>query len=166
MGSIWSEYNHGKSVISPIWPEDPLPQCVWIDVQHKTDLGCEYRLFSFLQRLQNEQCYSLWTSRYSMHHLKFALQDITSRINAMMCVQVMKPDETLLTQVLIKALSDIGWILSDKKIQFLVARMPRSFESIAWTLDFMHQHVEPNNLSFQTLHRLLDHLEQQHKNSL
>jgi len=68
----------------------------------------------------------------------------------------------LFAKVLVKSLADIGWILSDKKLYFLAMRMPRSFESIAWAVDFIRLHAEPHSLSFQTLHRLVTYLD--HKN--
>ena len=163
MGSIWSEKHRATIVTAPTWPENPLPPFLWIDFHDQDMLGCEIRLFSFLQRIHDNQCHSLWTSRHPIHHFDFSLKDVGSRMKSMMCVHVMRPDDVLFAKVLAKSFQDIGWTLSDKKLCFLTTRMPRSFESIAWAIDFVRQNTLSESLSFHALNHLVSYLDQKTK---
>jgi len=80
----------------------------------------------------------LLTAREAPARLDFQLPDLASRLGALPAVAVAGPDDTLLARVLVKLLTDRQLDGSPELIEYLLARMERSFEAaqrIVATLD-------------------------------
>jgi len=71
----------------------------------------------------------LMTAREAPARLGFQLPDLASRIGALPAVAVAGPDDTLLASVLVKLLADRQLDAPPELIEYLLARMERSFEA-------------------------------------
>ena len=71
----------------------------------------------------------LMTARDAPARLNFRLPDLASRIGALPAVAVAGPDDTLLAAVLVKLFADRQLDVPPELIEYLLARMERSFEA-------------------------------------
>ncbi len=71
----------------------------------------------------------LLTARTAPARLNFRLPDLASRVGALPAVAVAGPDDTLLAAVLVKLLADRQLDAPLELIEYLMARMERSFEA-------------------------------------
>ena len=161
MGTLWANRTNATIVVPPAWPETVAGSYVWVDWQDNTDLGCENRFFSFLQWCHSHQVRTLWTGRCVPSALNSRIVDVASRLRSMTAIPVTAPDDTLLERVLTKKLHDIGWVLSPKKMTFLVTRMPRSFSGIGHIVTAIGNAPSADGLSFHDLAAIIDASPQQ-----
>jgi chromosomal replication initiation ATPase DnaA len=161
LATLWA----GKHQAHWIAPHDlPImdPQACWIIDWDSLDLEKidQSQLYGFLMHVQESQTRCLWISRRSAAAWDGPLADVTSRIRAMVSLEIRAPDDLLLGKILEKSLLDIGWKISAKLIDFLVRRMPRSFSSVADLTQLVHQHAwKYPGLSAQRLKSLLRSIE-------
>lgn len=71
----------------------------------------------------------LLTARAAPARLTIRLPDLASRIGALPAVGVSGPDDTLLAAVLVKLLADRQLAVAPEVIDYVIARMERSFEA-------------------------------------
>lgn len=71
----------------------------------------------------------LLTAREAPARIAFRLPDLASRMNGLPAVEVAGPDDTLLAAVLVKLLADRQLEAEPAVIDFVIARMERSFDA-------------------------------------
>ncbi len=171
---IFGPPGSGKTHLATVWsgernalwihPDDlgsihPAECCImdWCDIDPSTiDPAI---LYAFLIRVQENQSTCLWTSRQSPFRWDSPLADVTSRIRAMMGVEIQAPDDLLLSKILVKSLRDMGWKIHPRLIRFLVRRMPRSFSTICELTQLVQEHSPDQGLSIQHLKSILRRIE-------
>jgi chromosomal replication initiation ATPase DnaA len=60
----------------------------------------------------------------------FALQDLSSRINAVVRLEINQPDDELMTKLIFKYFSDQSLKVSDCVIEYLLINLPRQFDQM------------------------------------
>lgn len=69
----------------------------------------------------------------------FALQDLSSRINSVLRLEINQPDDELMSKLIFKYFSDQSVKVSDCVIEYLLINLPRQFDQIIKLLDvIMH----------------------------
>ncbi len=61
---------------------------------------------------------------------QFKLPDLQSRLNAVPKIYISMPDEELIYVVLMKTFQDRGLLIEPKVLEYVVLRLPRSFEAL------------------------------------
>jgi chromosomal replication initiation ATPase DnaA len=91
-------------------------------------LDCQDDLFHLINIALDRKFFLLITSRCSPGNLDIKLPDLRSRINAITSAGITNPDYELLSILLIKHFSDRQLKVSQEVINFIIARIERSFE--------------------------------------
>ena len=91
-------------------------------------LGNMDDLFHFINIALDRGFFLLITSRYSPSNLDIGLPDLYSRVNAISSVAITNPDYELLNILLIKHFSDRQLKVNQEVVNFIIARIERSFE--------------------------------------
>ncbi len=87
----------------------------------------EEALFHLYNQVVARRGYLLMTARQMP---RFQLRDLQSRLNAIPKIYISMPDEELVYAVLAKAFQDRGLLIEPKVLEYVVIRMPRSFEAV------------------------------------
>tara|TARA_B100000029_G_scaffold516355_1_gene629038 strand:- start:2619 stop:3320 length:702 start_codon:yes stop_codon:yes gene_type:complete len=90
----------------------------------------EKKLLHFYNLIDENKSYLLITSLVSPRSLNIILPDLKSRIMSSMSIKIKKPDDELLSLVLIKLFSDKQILIDKKIIKFIVYRSERSFSNL------------------------------------
>lgn len=92
----------------------------------------EEALFHLYNRVVAQQGALLLTAR---NIPQFQLKDLQSRLNAAPKVYISMPDDALISAVLMKAFDDRQLIVEPKVIEYVIMRLPRSFDTIQKVID-------------------------------
>jgi chromosomal replication initiation ATPase DnaA len=141
----------GKTHLAAVWGEKSGAAC--IDLKNLNDVSvrdmaqsskhiliedadalignveAEKGLFHLYNLFKEEGRTMLVTLKEPPVRRSFALPDLASRLRAAPCVAIREPDEALLTAVLVKLFNDRQVRVDDSIIQYILARMERSFHA-------------------------------------
>ena len=91
-------------------------------------------LFHLLNHARETQRYLLLTSRIAPGDLDIALPDLRSRLRALAMINILEPDDGLLSAVLVKLFADRQLAVDPAVISYLVRHMDRSFAAASTTV--------------------------------
>lgn len=83
-------------------------------------------LFHLLNRIREREAFALITSREPLNDLAFGLADLESRLRAALPVELLAPDDSLLTRVMMKLFADRQLNVDPAVLDFIRRRMERS----------------------------------------
>lgn len=89
-------------------------------------IGCEQALFHLLNLAKEQRTSLLITSRSPAGELSIDLPDLRSRLRALAVTEIGAPDQTLLTAVLVKLLTDRQITAAPPVVHYLAREMDRS----------------------------------------
>ena len=101
------------------------------------DYEDEVEVFHLFNKVKDDGGYLLVTSKFSPENLDIALPDLLSRVRAILSMEIKKPDDELLIAVIMKHLSDRQLRVSKDVALFLLSRVDRSFDKIAYLIDLL-----------------------------
>ena len=90
----------------------------------------EEDLFHIINFTKESDKRLLMTSGKSISKIEFKLEDLKSRLNAILEAKIMQPDDELMKLVLIKIFNDKQLLINPNVINFLKSRLERSYKSI------------------------------------
>jgi len=90
----------------------------------------EEDLFHIINFTKESDKKLLMTSGKSISNIEFKLEDLKSRLNAVIEAKIMQPDDELMKLVLIKIFNDKQLLINPNVINFLKSRLERSYKSI------------------------------------
>ena len=90
----------------------------------------EEDLFHIINFTKENDKKLLMTSCKSISNIEFELEDLKSRLNAILEAKIMQPDDELMKLVLIKIFNDKQLLINPNVINFLKSRLERSYKSI------------------------------------
>ena len=90
----------------------------------------EEDLFHIINFTKENDKKLLMTSCKSISNIEFKLEDLKSRLNAVIEAKIMQPDDELMKLVLIKIFNDKQLLINPNVIDFLRSRLERSYKSI------------------------------------
>ena len=90
----------------------------------------QQKLLHFYNLIEEKKGYLLLTSLIAPKLWKISLPDLKSRILSSITVNIKKPDDELLSSVLIKLFLDKQILIDKKIIKFIVYRSERSFANL------------------------------------
>ena len=90
----------------------------------------EEDLFHIINFTKENDKKLLMTSCKSISNIEFKLEDLKSRLNAILEAKIMQPDDELMKLVLIKIFNDKQLLINPNVIDFLKSRLERSYKSI------------------------------------
>ena len=90
----------------------------------------EEDLFHIINFTKENDKKLLMTSGKSISNIEFKLEDLKSRLNAILEAKIMQPDDELMKLVLIKIFNDKQLLINPNVINFLKSRLERSYKSI------------------------------------
>lgn len=140
---IYGPPSSGKTYLSKIWQN--LSNAFFIkkdlDILSAEDI-MQYNAFimediEFWDERKVLHCFNL-ISEYRKYLLmttgslasNFALQDLSSRINAVVRLEINQPDDELMTKLIFKYFSDQSLKVSDCVIEYLLINLPRQFDQM------------------------------------
>lgn len=91
----------------------------------------EKLLFNFLNYIINSKKFLLITSNSSPSKIDFHLPDLKSRINSFLTIEIKRPDENMIGQILLKYFTDRQISISSNVINYLIHRIDRSYKNIS-----------------------------------
>ena len=94
----------------------------------------EVTLFHLLNLAQQQGAFVLLTARWSPALWPVSLPDLSSRLRALPVVSVAPPDERLLRALMLKLAADRQIELDDNVVNFVLARIERSFTGVQETI--------------------------------
>ncbi len=90
----------------------------------------EEDLFHIINFTKENNKKLLMTSGKSISSIEFKLEDLKSRLNAILEAKIMQPDDELMKLVLIKIFNDKQLLINPNVIDFLKSRLERTYKSI------------------------------------
>ncbi|AZN72421.1 hypothetical protein D5400_15105 [Georhizobium profundi] len=92
----------------------------------------ETALFHLINEVRSAGSFLMMTSRLWPAAWPVSLPDLKSRLKAATVVEIGGPDDGLLAQVIVKLFADRQIAIDPKVVDYLVARMERSFDAASW----------------------------------
>ena len=99
-------------------------------INNKEKNNLEKQLLHFYNLIEEKKGYLLLTSLIAPKLWKISLPDLKSRILSSIAVKIKKPNDQLLSSVLIKLFVDKQILIDKKIIKFIVYRSERSFANL------------------------------------
>lgn len=142
----------GKTHLSYIWQQQSQAVFIAGSPSYKYDRGCCYILenieeviskqkeegvLHLINNIVENNSFLLITSQFSPAQLPLQLPDLSSRIRALPVVGLSAPDDALLHAVLVKHFSDRQLRIEPEVAAYLLARIERSFISVASIADHL-----------------------------
>ena len=90
----------------------------------------ENLLYSLINAVEQENKYLLITSLIPINRFKFKLNDLISRINNTLYIELQKPDDELIFALIVKNFSDRQISIDKKIIDYIIRRINRSYKDI------------------------------------
>ena len=90
----------------------------------------ENLFYSLINAVEQENKYLLITSLIPINRFKFKLNDLISRINNTLYIELQKPDDELIYALLVKNFSDRQINIDKKIIDYIIRRINRSYKDI------------------------------------
>lgn len=130
LASIWAANHQAVFLNAATLTEQALePQLRFVVVENIEALTSEAALFHILNHIKEQGGKIVLTSEVELELLPLRLPDLRSRLLAAQRVRVDAPDDTLLRTVLLKQLADRQLKVSPEVVNYLIARMPRTFRA-------------------------------------
>ena len=99
----------------------------------------EEKLFHLLNSVSGALCYLMITTSSELGSWGLKLPDLISRLKAVAVVELLPPDDELITAILLKQLDDKQLKVSPEFVLFVIKRINRSFQSIREFVDLIDQ---------------------------
>lgn len=93
-------------------------------------IGHEVDLFNFFEHLIHSKKNLVITADIAISKIPFNLPDLRSRLNSIFSIEIKRPDEEMIEQILLKYFSDKQIAVSASVIKYLVARVNFSYKDI------------------------------------
>ena len=90
----------------------------------------ENLFYSLINAVEQENKYLLITSLIPINRFKFKLNDLISRINNTLYIELQKPDDELIFALIVKNFSDRQISIDKKIIDYIIRRINRSYKDI------------------------------------
>ena len=100
------------------------------NIDNVIEARLEEDLFHIINFTKENDKKLLMTSCKSISNIEFKLEDLKSRLNAILEAKIMQPDDELMKLVLIKIFNDKQLLINPNVINFLKSRLERSYKSI------------------------------------
>ena len=100
------------------------------NIDNVIEARLEEDLFHIINFTKENDKKLLMTSCKSISNIEFKLEDLKSRLNAVIEAKIMQPDDELMKLVLIKIFNDKQLLINPNVIDFLRSRLERSYKSI------------------------------------
>jgi chromosomal replication initiation ATPase DnaA len=107
-------------------------QCYKAFIIEDIELWDEQKALHCFNLISEYRKYLLITTKNSVNN--FALQDLSSRINSVIKLEIKRPDDELMRILIFKHFSDHAVIVSDNVIEYLLIILPRQFDQIIKSL--------------------------------
>ncbi|MCH9753810.1 MAG: hypothetical protein K0T99_02785 [Alphaproteobacteria bacterium] len=149
---VFGEESSGKTHLSQIWAKKSGAVLVSkkdiSDAQYMDDsrtayiledlesfLSHEVQLFYFVNHIINSKKFLFITSNASISKIPFCLEDLKSRLESVLAIEIKKPDESMIGQILVKYFSDRQIAVTPSVIKYLVVRVDFSYKEILRVVD-------------------------------
>lgn len=149
---IFGEESSGKTHLSQIWRrkasatyinKTDLSDARYMDSNCtayiledlETFLDNEIQLFYFINHIINSKKFLLITSNVPVKQIPFCLKDLKSRVESFLIIEIKKPDEAMIEQILLKYFSDRQVAVSASVIKYLVVRVDFSYKKVLHVVD-------------------------------
>ncbi len=131
LSCVWQK-SSGAVLWTPATHGGDMPKSVIVDGAEKYagDEKCETALFHLYNRAKEQGGHILFTAATPPKEWHFALPDLKSRLLAAPAVAVGSPDEQTMAVVLSKLFSDRQIFVPQDVVQFILARVERSFKAL------------------------------------
>lgn len=129
LGHIWAGYaNAEKIAADTLTGDEPAKKHILVeDIERASDEKHLLHLFNYTRENGN---YLLMTSSLPPQNLPFRLPDLTSRLLALPCVQILQADDTVLAGAMRKQFSDRQMKIDDEVIAYILPRVERSLSKV------------------------------------
>lgn len=94
------------------------------DLDENVDMEALFHLYNLYK---NEGGYILFTSTKAPSRMNFSLKDLSSRLNSIPAIEIVDPDDELLSILILKLFSDRQINISPDVIKYIINNAPRSF---------------------------------------
>lgn len=117
----------------------------------------EEQLFHFLNHIINSNNLLLITSSITASKLQIKLPDLKSRINSLFAIEITKPSESMISQILLKSFSDKHITVSSQALKYLVSHIDRSYSKALESVEKLDQYslLHQRKISIQTIKEVL-----------
>ena len=126
LGHVWRKRSHA-TFFGPDTASAQAPENVFVD-----DVDSQNRdpvIFHLYNAVSRSGGYALLTTRTPPARWTGRLPDLTSRLAAVPTVHIRPPDEALISAMIVKMFADRQLDVETEVIDYMVARMERSFET-------------------------------------
>lgn len=140
LARIWQHRTHATEVLPEALPGMDLDalaarsSCIVIENFERCDAEMLLRL---LNCIRDHRGYALLTTQLPVQAWSFTLPDLTSRLGALPKAALTVPDDALLCAILTKQFTDRQLRAPKEVIEWLVARIERSFEALAAAVELI-----------------------------
>ena len=142
LGAVWQHVSHA-SLISRL---DEMVMADTTEQKHflldNVRPGPEWddeQLFLLLTRIKDENGSVMILSQTPISQMEWSLPDLRSRLRAFNLARIGTPDDELITLLLEKYFADRQLAVPDTVLQYVVARIERSFQSVSDVVEDMDQ---------------------------
>ena len=111
----------------------------FIDEEKQERIFIQEQLFHFFNALSQAKCYLLITGSTPVSNWGITIPDLFSRLSSYEKVNLMPPDDTLLTAVMVKQFEDKQIKASPEFISFVSKRLNRTFDCVRDFVDLIDE---------------------------
>ncbi|WP_085784850.1 DnaA/Hda family protein [Candidatus Nucleicultrix amoebiphila] len=166
---IYGPPGSGKTHLAHVWQKKA--QAIFLENFHNVQdlqsnvvldgfnlLDYETDLFHFYNTSHEQKRFFLICTETPPNHWKIQLADLRSRLLSLPTVGLENPDDALLRAVLMKKLADLQLRVSPKTLDYLLTRMPRTFETLHTFISTLNQRslAEGQKINIQTIRKVLE----------
>ena len=108
-------------------PQNLFAESPCLVIENFTDNIDNEAMFHLYNHYKDNGGYILILSEKAPSHLKFNLPDLQSRINAVPAIEIMQPDDEMITMLMLKLFMDRQLKVSPEVLNYAVNNMTRSF---------------------------------------
>lgn len=142
LARIWSRKSNAmnvtkKSLADKSYVNSSNSSYILEDIQNF--IGQEVDLFNFFEHLIHSRKNLLLTADIAISKIPFSLPDLRSRFNSVFSIEIKRPDEEMIEQILLKYFSDKQITVSASVIKYLVARVNFSYKDILESVEKLDQ---------------------------
>lgn len=159
LGIIWADQRNAIFIDAKSLPVISPDKAYIFDTIDAMSID-EKKLLTFLNELTEHNASCLWLARTPPSQWGFVLPDLVSRIRPMMSVAILSPDNQLIMNVIKKSFKDLGLKPSQRMLQFLINRIPRSFADIAKVISLIQEQQEKKVFTFEILKKIIEQIDQ------
>lgn len=154
---IWQNMTHAR-YISPvqIYSNDYNPANCYI-LENIEQVHDEAAFFHFFNSVKEHNGFLLMTAYKIPSNLGIRLADLRSRLNAIPSFAILSPDDELLRTMFVKQFTDRQLKVEMEVINYLIARMERSFEFLYQMVDMLDKKAlkERKNITIPFVKKVL-----------